>query len=154
MRQFNERDRSRKSSRKNLGKNPAHLSAEVIAELESAVRAVLKNGYLSCPTGWKVARDMAVPRIAVGAVMDKLGARITDCQIGFFKVDKTPYTGAAEEEPPPEIADALRELDAAGNLTCSTVFELARRLRKKPLKISEAANILGLKIRDCQLGCF
>jgi hypothetical protein len=45
-------------------------------------------------------------------------------------------------------------VDASRNLTCSTVFELARRLKKKPLKLSEAANVLGLKIRDCQLGCF
>ena len=54
----------------------------------------------------------------------------------------------------PELAAGLRELDASGRLTCSAVFELARRVKTTPLKVSEAANILGLKIRSCQLGCF
>jgi hypothetical protein len=72
------------SSRRKLGENPAHLSPEVIADLESAVRCALKDGCLSCPAGWKIAKDMAVPRIAVGAVMDKVGVRITDCQLGCF----------------------------------------------------------------------
>ena len=154
MRDFNDKDRTRKSSRKQLGANPADLPPETLDRLEAAVNAALKNGYLSCPAGWKLAKNMNVPRIAVGAVMDKLGVRITDCQIGFFKVDKTPYTGHAPQAPSQDVADGLRELDAAHTLTCSAVFELAHRLKTTPLKVSEAASGMGLKIRDCQLGCF
>jgi hypothetical protein len=116
--------------------------------------ASLRSGSLPCPVAWKIAKDFDVPRIAVGAVMDKLGVRITDCQIGFFKVDKTPYLDPTAQNPSPEISAGLRELDAAGELTCRAIFELAHRLKTAPIRISETANILGLKIRACQLGCF
>src|SRR5512136_2407226 len=113
VRVFNDKDRTNKYARIQLGENPANLSPETVAQLETAVNASLKNVYLPCPIGWKISKDMAVPRIAVGAVMDKLGVRITDCQIGFFKVDKTPHLGSAPQEPSPEIATSLRKLDAA-----------------------------------------
>lgn len=154
MRDFNDKDREKKAPRKQLEENPANLPPETLDRLESAVRAALRDGYLSCPIGWKIARDMAIPRIAVGAVVDKLGVRITNCQIGFFKVDKTASPEPARVEPSPEIAAGLRELDAAGELTCPAVFELSRRLKTTPLRVSEAANTLKLKIRSCQLGCF
>ncbi len=154
MRDFNDKDRTKKSPRIQLGENPANLPSERLALLESAVRAALKDGYLPCPAGWKIAKDMAIPGIAVGAVMDKLGVRVTNCQLGFFKVDKTAYPGAAPQEASPEIAAGLRELDAARDLTCPAVFELARRLKTTPMKVSGAANILGLKIGGCRLGCF
>lgn len=154
IRNFNDQDRGKKKTRIQLPQNPANLPNETIQKLEAAVTAFLKDGYLPCPTAWKIAKDFDVPRIAVGAVMDKLGVRVTDCQVGFFKVDKTPYLGNAPQEPSPEITAGLRELDVVGNLTCPTIFELASRFKTTPLKVSEAANILGLKIRNCQLGCF
>ncbi|MFA5262087.1 MAG: hypothetical protein WC450_12760 [Candidatus Omnitrophota bacterium] len=154
MRDFNDQDRKKKRSRISLEKNPANLSDETLAQLESAIHTALKDSYLRCPVAWKIARELDVPRIAVGAMMDKLGARVTECQIGFFKVDKTPYAGPAPQELSPELTSSLRELNAADKLTCSAIFEMARHFKTTPLKVSEAASILGLKIRKCQLGCF
>ena len=154
MRDFNDKDRAKKSPRIRLAENPANLALETLAQLESTIRSRLKGGCLPCPIGWRIAKDMAIPRIAVGAIMDKLGVRIANCQLGFFKLDKTSHPDSAPWEPSPEIAAGLRELDAAHNLTCSTAFALARRLKTTPMRVSEAANILGLKIRHCQLGCF
>jgi len=153
-RDFNEQDKKKKQGRIQLPENPANLPQETLGRLEAAVTASLREGYLPCPVAWRIAKDLDVPRIAVGAVMDKRGVRVTDCQIGFFKVDKTPYRGDAPRQPSPEMAAGLRELDASNRLTCSAVFELARHLKTTPLTLSEAANILGLKIRSCQLGCF
>ena len=154
MRDFNEQDKQKKKMRIQMPQNPANLPKETLRQLETEVSASLRDGYLPCPVAWKIAKDLDVPRIAIGSVMDKLGVRVTDCQIGFFKMDKTPYLGNAPQEPSSKITTGLHELDAAGNLTCPTTFELARRLKTTPIKVSEAANILGLKIRDCQLGCF
>jgi hypothetical protein len=153
-RAFNDQDRRKKKMRIHLPENPAGLPKERLQQLEMVVAGSLQDGYLPCPAAWKIAKDFAVPRIAVGAVIDKLGARITDCQIGFFKVDKTPYLAPAPPEPSPELTAGLCELDAGGSLTCLAIFELARGLKTNPMRVSEAANILGLKIRNCQLGCF
>ena len=153
-RDFNEQDKKKKKARIQLPENPANLPQETLGRLEAAVTASLREGYLPCPAAWRIAKDFDIPRIAVGAVMDKRGVRVTDCQIGFFRVDKTPYQGNAPRQPSPELATGLKELDASGRLTCSAVFELARQIKTTPLKVAEAANILGLKIRSCQLGCF
>jgi hypothetical protein len=124
----------------------------MLALLGSAIKAALKDGYLPCPIGWRIAKDVAVPRIVLNAVMDKLGVRIANCQLGFFRVDKTLQLDTAEQKPSPEMTAALNGLDAAVSLTCSTAFELARLLT--PVKVSEAVSALGLKIRSCQLSCF
>lgn len=154
MRDFNDKDRAKKSSRIKLGENPANLPSETLERLESAVKNNLRDGYLPCPIAWRIARDMGVPKIAVGASMDKIGARVVDCQLGFFQVESTSPSDASQQELSPEIAAGLRELDAAGNLTCLETFNLAQRLNVAPKLVSEAANILGLRIGSCQLGCF
>ena len=153
IRDFSEQDRNKKKTRIRLPENPANLPPETLGRLETAVTASLREGYLACPVAWRIAKDFDVPRIAVGAVMDKRGVRVTDCQIGFFRVDKTPYQGNAPRQPSPELATGLKELDGACRLTCSAVFERARQIKTTPLEGSDAANILGLKNRSCQLGC-
>ncbi len=153
-RDFNEADRTRKKRRIELPENPANLSPEGLAELEEAVRAAVKDGYIACPAAWKVAADRGVPKLAVGAMMDKLGLRFTDCQLGCFRVDKTPYDGGARPDVPDEVATRVEALEQAGELTCANVFALAKELRVKPMAAADAANVRDYKIRRCQLGCF
>jgi hypothetical protein len=77
--------------------------------VEQAVKAALKDGYVACPSGWKIARDAGVTRLDVGAMIDKLGVRVTDCQLGCFKVSKTAYAGSMTE---PFSDDAARRFEA------------------------------------------
>ena len=41
-----------------------------------------------------------------------------------------------------------------GRLPCAVALELAAELGVAPLAVGQAANRLGVKITDCQLGCF
>lgn len=155
-RQFNESDKNKKKARIRLSPNPVNLAPEMLAEIETRVKASLREGYLSCPVAWRIARDLNIPRIAVGAVTDQLGNRITDCQIGCFKVDKTPF-GQTGQEPAAagnEVAAILRELYDREQLTCQAVFDLASRVKLKPSAVSHHVNVMGFKVRECQLGCF
>jgi hypothetical protein len=154
MRYFNDADRRKKSGRINLPENPGNLSREALSRLESAVVEAVKDGYVACPSGWKAASDLGVSRLDVGAMIDKLGIRVTDCQLGCFKVSKTPYAGAVTEPFGEEIARRVEALLERGELTCPNVFALARELNVKPMSVADAANVRGHKIRQCQLGCF
>lgn len=62
MRDFNDKDRKKKSSRIQLGENPANLSQETLIVLESTIKSALKEGYLSCPIAWKIAFVLALCR--------------------------------------------------------------------------------------------
>jgi hypothetical protein len=118
------------------------------------VKTALNCSHLSCPVAWTIAKNAGVPRIAVGALTDKLGARVTDCQIGCFKVDKTLYDGPATEKLTDELLKKIDTLNSEGRLTCEQAFELAKEYGVKPMTLGNETIARGIKIRECQLGCF
>lgn len=154
MRDFNEKDKKKKRERIALPDNPANLPAEKLSELESTVSSSLRDGYMPCPLAWKIAREADVPRIAVGAVIDKMGRRVTDCQIGCFKIEKTPFEDSEIKRLEGEVVSEIKELESAKQLTCAAVFDLARKYKLKPMDVSNEINALGFKVSECQLGCF
>jgi hypothetical protein len=154
MRDFNDADRKKKNLRIRLPDNPGKLSGEVLSRLEDAVKAVGKEGHIACPAGWKLAKNVGVSRLDVGAMIDKLGLRVTDCQLGCFKESKTPHAGSVTEPVGEEVARCVEALQEEGELTCPNVFALAGELNVKPLSVVGAANVRGYKLRQCQLGCF
>ena len=154
MRDFNDADRNKKRGRIELPENPGNLSAETQAQLEDAVNAALKDGYIACPAGWRIAKNVGVSRLDVGVTIDRLGVRVTDCQLGCFGVSKTPYTGSVTEPFGEDAARRVGLLSEEGELTCANVFALAGELNVKPRAVADAANVRGHKLRQCQLGCF
>ena len=154
MRDFNEADKAKKSTRIQIPSNPDNLSEERLTQLEGKVKASLKDGYLSCPAAWKISKEAGVTKIAVGEIIDRLGIRIIDCQIGFFKKDKAAYDNPEHKSIDDNIITILRTLNENKQLTCAKVFDLARQFKLKPITISNEAGAQGLKIYSCQLGCF
>jgi hypothetical protein len=154
MRDFNEADRRKKNTRIRIQENPGNLSKEVLSQLEDTVRASLKGGYLPCPIAWKIAKEANVPKVAIGEITDRLGIRITNCQIGCFKIEKTPYDNSVHKNIDGEIIAMLETLKENNQLTCAKVFALARQFKLKPMVIANEATARALKIHGCQLGCF
>ena len=154
MRNFNEADKKKKQSRIQIPENPGDLSKEVLSQLGDMVRVSLRDGNLQCATAFKIARQAHVPNIAVGEVTDRLGIRITNCQIGCFKVDKTVWDNVVQKKLVDEITPMLESLKQKDELTCVKVFELALQLKLTPMAIADVANLRNWKIHHCQLGCF
>jgi hypothetical protein len=154
VRNYNEADRKKKSERIQTKENLDDLSRELITQLKDTIKASLKEGYLPCPVAWKIAKDYNISKIAVGEIADRLGIRITNCQLGCFKIEKTPYNESAYKNIDGEVITLLEELKEKGQLTCSMVFDLARQSKVKPIAIANEMSDRGIKIRGCQLGCF
>ncbi len=157
MRSFGEPDRKKKRARIQLPENPGNLSSEVLSQLEDTVKASLKDGYLPCPVAWEIAKEANIPKVAAGGITDRMGIRITDCQIGCFKVAKTPYDSSVptvHTNIDGEIITLLETLKETNQLTCAKVFDLAQQFKLKPMVIAHEANVRDLKINGCQLGCF
>ena len=87
-------------------------------------------------------------------MIDKLGIRITNCQIGCFKVDKTIHGISTRNVLGEGVISSLNALKQKDELTCVNVFELASQLKLTPMAIANMANLRNLKIHNCQLGCF
>ena len=154
MRDFSEADKKKKKARIQIQENPANLSKEELLRLEDKVKASLKDGYLSCPVAWRIAKDANVPKIAVGEITDRLGLRIANCQIGFFEIEKTPYDNSVHKNMDAQLIAELEALAGNDELTCAKIFDMTRQFKLKPMDIANEANARDLKIHDCQLGCF
>lgn len=154
MREFTDADRKKKKGRIELPANPGNLSGEALAELESAVKAAVRDGTVACPTAWKIAKDAGISRLDVGVMIDKLGIRVADCQLGCFQVSKTSRLGAVPEPVDAELARRVEALHEMGELTCANLSALARERKVTPRAVADAANARGYKLRQCQLGCF
>ena len=154
MRSFSEADRKKKKTRIQLQENPGKLSNEVLSQLADMVKASLKDDYLPCAVAFKIAKEAQVPKVAVGEMIDRLGIRVTNCQIGCFKVEKTIHDNSTHQALDDRIVSKLNALKENNELTCANVFDLAQRLKSTPMVIANVANLRDLKIYNCQLGCF
>ena len=154
MRDFGESDKKKKSRRIQVPENPANLSSEMLAKLEDMVKASLHDGNLPCGIAFKIATTAGDPRNAVGERTDKLGIRVSNCQIGCFKVDKIIHTEAGDRAIDESILARLENLRDENELTCANVHGLARELKLTPMAVADVANARGMKIHNCQLGCF
>ena len=154
MRSFGEADRKKKKARIQIRENPEELSSELLSRLEDMVRASTKDGHITCALCFNIAKKVGVPRLAVGETADRLGVRITDCQIGCFKIDKTIHDNSDPKDCDDGIISKLVALKANDDLTCLNVFGLAEQSKSTPRAIAGIANNRNFRIRGCQLGCF
>jgi len=128
------------------------------ADLEKEIRENLRDGKLPCAVAWRIAERAGVERRAVGEMADRLDIRISRCQLGLFgygekrlgehKIVKQPASLDSA------LADAIRAAARDGKVTCAQLFEIAGRLGPPPMDASAHAEALGVKIAQCQLGCF
>ena len=52
--------------------------------LEEAVQASLIEGKLHCEVAFEIAEELGVARIEVGDMANKLGIKLSGCQLGCF----------------------------------------------------------------------
>jgi len=154
MRDFGEADKKKKRARIKIPENPARLSDEVLSQLQDTVKRSLREGNLPCGVAFRISRDSGIPKIAIGEMADRLGVRVTNCQIGCFKVDKIIHDPAGGEEIDPAVLSKLEALKEKDALTCASVFDLAAQLKMTPMYVASNANARNLRVRQCQLGCF
>jgi len=60
----------------------------------------------------------------------------------------------AGTSPNPAVAEALKEIAGEGRVTCQQAHALARKLRVPPPEVGKTADLLEMRIVECQLGLF
>lgn len=59
-------------------------AAEVSPALEDKVRSGLMEGRLPCEAAWRIAADLDLPKMAVSSACERLGIKVSACQLGAF----------------------------------------------------------------------
>ena len=128
-------------------------------DLAKAIRGRLREGKLPCAAAISLARAKGIDPLDLGRTADSLRVRLSRCQLGLFGWPGragSPESVNSPEEPAPEGLDAaiLDGRDASGMLSCLGAWRIADDFGISRLRAGRAADRLGVRIRDCQLGVF
>jgi len=134
--------------------SPGTVLNQQIAEV---IKAKSSEGAITCGTGEKISKELAVKISEVGITADLLEVKIKKCQLGLFGWGQKPNHGKdiqADDSVSDEMKSALEEAAANGVVTCAALWAIAEQLGVKRKAVSAACDTLNFKIRGCQLGAF
>ena len=123
-------------------------------EIAVQIKESLTEGKLPCPSAFKVARRLEVSPQQVREVADELGVRISRCQLGLFGYWPEDKPLEPAQEVGEELEARIRGRVVEGGLSCATIWDIAHELTMKRMDVAGAADGLGIRITQCQLGCF
>jgi hypothetical protein len=132
------------------------MTLEMIAQ---AIEAGLVDGELPCAAAFAIAQRLGVEPLRVAKEADALDVRLSKCQLGLFgygpKAKGKHRRVRAMQEVPPRLAKAVgAALGADGKLSCAAAWGIAGELGLPRQAVSDAAEGLGVRVGNCQLGAF
>jgi len=127
-----------------------------MSELRQQIERRAIEGHLPCAVAFAIAEELSLPLAHVVCEINGADVRIIYCQLGLFGYqafgDKRFV--APLSRIPDRLATALREAAADGALPCASVWRIAEREGLPRAVVGSAADVLGIRIAPCQLGCF
>jgi len=123
-------------------------------DLAEAVRAKCTEGAITCSAAHAIAATHGVAPAEVGRTIDLLEGRIHRCQLGLFGYAPQKRIVTPAERVSAAMAAAIEAGGHDGRLTCRVCWQIAERLDVPRMRVAEACEALGIKIRACQLGAF
>ncbi len=126
-------------------------------KIEAALRESAHEGELRCAEAFRIAKELGARPLEIGQAADAAQIRLIRCQLGLFGYgeQKTAMEALGSTElVAPELAQAIQEGLVLGKLPCAVAWSLARRFKISKIDVANAAEALGVRIWQCQLGAF
>ena len=123
-------------------------------EIAAAIRGQAREGELTCAQAFHIAGELGVRPIELGIVADDVDARFVRCQLGLFGYGPSKSIVEPADEVPPDLAQFLRDGMILGHVPCAVAWAAATHFGLRKLDVSNAAEKLGIRIAQCQLGSF
>ena len=127
-------------------------------QLRQAILDHLDEGRLTCQQAHAIAHQLGMEPLAVGLAADDAGVRISRCQLGLFgygpKAEGRHKIVHPMDDVPQRLCAQLQAAAGSEGISCAALWEVADELGITRLEASSAAEALGLRVSDCQLGCF
>ncbi len=132
------------------------MTTDTIAK---AIKEALLKGQLPCACAFAIGQRFGVEPLQVGREADALNVRLSKCQLGLFgygsKAEGKHHRIKPMKDVPPKLAEAIRAaLDEDGKLSCAAAWRIADELCMGKRRVSDAAEGMGVRIVNCQLGAF
>lgn len=121
--------------------------------VSAAIQEQAGDGTLRCAEAFRIAEDLGVAPLAVGEAADALGVRLVRCQLGLFGYGERKSI-LSPLEVPSDVEQAIREGLILGRLPCAVAWAIGSRFDIPKPQVASAADGLGIRIGQCQLGAF
>ncbi len=127
-----------------------------MSEIETAIRAALVGGKLPCVVAHSVAAGGGWTPAQVGAEADRIGIKVSLCQLGLFGYREFGRKDMLQKllHIPEDLQEALQEAADGGSVSCGAVWDIGGRHGLPRALAGSVAETLGLVVGPCQLGCF
>lgn len=123
-------------------------------KLVAAIRERVGEGSLHCAWAFRIAEELGLDPLDVGRAADGVNVRLSHCQLGLFGYGERKRIVKPADEVAPDLEQAIRNGVVAGRLGCADAWEIAARFGMAKLELANAAEKLGVRIGNCQLGAF
>jgi len=127
-----------------------------MTDLERKLKDRLRDGQLPCAFAFRLAAETKTTPAEVGAEVNRLGVRISRCQLGLFGYKAFGRKGLLQgfEEVPGDVAVSLKAAATNGTISCADLWRVAEEHGLPRVAVACAAETLDLQVTPCQLGCF
>lgn len=122
--------------------------------IADAIQERAKHGRLSCGGAFRIAEELDVNPLQVGEGADALGIQLYHCQLGLFGYEGEERIVHPAEQLSDDLEGAIREGLIVGRLPCAVAWIIAKRFDLPKTHVANAAERLGIRIGQCQLGAF
>jgi hypothetical protein len=109
---------------------------------------------IPCALAFEIAEGLNATPMDVGLTADLMNIKVVKCQLGLFGYKPRNKIVKAEAAPDPALRDAVTEASESNRLACEKAWQIADRLNVGKLKVGNASQANGFKIKRCQLGAF
>lgn len=131
-----------------------HDNLDADPEIAKKISDLAKDNAISCAAAHKAAAYLKIQPETVGLQIDLAEIQVTHCQVGLFGYPDTGKKFDMGFNVDPELEKKITETAVDGRMSCADAWELAKTFKLKKLDIGSACEILGIKIKPCQLGTF
>jgi hypothetical protein len=124
--------------------------------IEHALREAATEGVVPCTAAFDVARSHERAPREVGDAATSEELRIIHCQLGLFGYREFGSKGLTPValEVPTSVEEEIQAALVDGALPCVHAWQIADARGLPRIALAAAAETLGVRISDCQLGCF
>jgi uncharacterized protein (UPF0264 family) len=106
-----------------------------------------ENGALSCINAFKVAKLIGMEPKHMAQITREMKIKITNCELGVF--GKLEFNDMNED-----IFDLLKKRSHNSKVDCEVAWKISQEKSKAISNIGASIKNSGLKVSNCQLGCF
>jgi len=127
-----------------------------MGDIETALLDSLRDGRLPCAFAFRLAEENNWTPAQIATEANRLGIRISRCQLGLFGYDAFGQKGLVQtlETVPGDVTVSLHDAEKDGQIACAALWRIAQEHGLPRIAIASAAETLDLRISPCQLGCF